>query len=94
MAMSFLISHALATAKKMIDAVEPEAKNSGWQWLIAIVDAGENLVAFGCMDNAMLASIQHAMDKHLPFHAARSLRKPCAILCNPGIFPRYFSMSV
>jgi hypothetical protein len=29
MAMSFLISHTLATAKKMIDAVEPEAKKQG-----------------------------------------------------------------
>jgi len=52
-----------ATAKKMIDAAEAEAKKQGLAMAIAIVDAGGNLVAFGRMDNTMLASIQIAMDK-------------------------------
>ena len=52
-----------ATAKRMIDAAEAEAKKQGLAMVIAIVDAGGNLVAFGRMDNAMLASIQIAMDK-------------------------------
>jgi cob(I)alamin adenosyltransferase len=51
------------TAKKMIDAAMSEAKKQGLTMVIAIADAGGNLVAFGRMDEAMLASIQIAMDK-------------------------------
>jgi cob(I)alamin adenosyltransferase len=51
------------TARKMIDAAMAEAKKQGLTMVIAIADAGGNLVAFGRMDEAMLASIQIAMDK-------------------------------
>ena len=51
------------TAKKMIDAAMAEAKKQGLLMVIAIADAGGNLVAFGRMENAMLASINIAMDK-------------------------------
>ncbi len=51
------------TARKMIDGAQAEAKKQGLAMVIAIVDAGGNLIAFGRMDNAMLASIQIAMDK-------------------------------
>jgi glc operon protein GlcG len=52
-----------ATAKKMIEGAEAEAKRQGLAMVIAVVDSGGNLVAFGRMDNSMLASIQIAMDK-------------------------------
>jgi len=51
------------TARKMIDAAMAEAKKQGLAMGIAIADAGGNLIAFGRMDDAMLVSIQIAMDK-------------------------------
>ncbi len=53
----------LATAKKMLDAAESEAKKEGLLMTIAIADIGGNLIAFHRMDNAALFSIQIAMDK-------------------------------
>jgi glc operon protein GlcG len=53
----------LATANKMLEAGEQEAKRQGVPMSIAISDAGGNLVAFSRMDNAALFSIQIAMDK-------------------------------
>jgi glc operon protein GlcG len=51
------------TAKKMVEAAVAEAKKQGLLMVIAIADAGGNLVAFGRMDNSMLSSVQIAMDK-------------------------------
>ena len=51
------------TAKKMIEASMAEAKKQGLTMVIAVADAGGNLVAFGRMDDAMLASIDIAKDK-------------------------------
>ncbi len=53
----------LATAKQMLEAAENEARQQGLLMVIAIADSGGNLVALHRMDNAMLASIQVAMDK-------------------------------
>ena len=50
-------------AKKMIEGAMAEAKKQGLTMVIAVADAGGNLVAFGRMDDAMLASIHIAMDK-------------------------------
>jgi uncharacterized protein GlcG (DUF336 family) len=51
------------TAKKMIDAAMSKAKKQGLTMAIAIVDVGGNLIAFGRMDEVMLASIQISIDK-------------------------------
>jgi glc operon protein GlcG len=51
------------TAKQMIDAAMAEAKKQGLTMVIAIADAGGNLIAFGRMDDAMLVSTQIAIDK-------------------------------
>src|SRR5512136_1910413 len=53
----------LATAKKMLEAGEKEAKKQGVPMSMAISDAGGNLLAFSRMDGAALFSIQIAMDK-------------------------------
>ena len=53
----------LETAKKMLEAGEKEAEKQGVPMVIAVVDAGGNLLAFSRMDNALLLSIQLAMDK-------------------------------
>ncbi len=53
----------LKTAQKMINAGIKEANVYGIPVSIAISDSGGNLLAFGRMENAMLCSIQIAMDK-------------------------------
>lgn len=53
----------LETVKKMLEAGEREAEKQGVPMVIAVVDAGGNLLAFSRMDNALLISIQLAMDK-------------------------------
>jgi cob(I)alamin adenosyltransferase len=61
--LSYSTGLTLDTAKKMIDGAVSEAKKQGLAMVIAVADAGGNLVAFGRMDDAMLVSIQIAMDK-------------------------------
>ena len=56
-------SITLATAKRMLDAAEAEAQKQILLMVIAITEVGGNLVAFSRMDNAMLFSIQIAIDK-------------------------------
>ena len=53
----------LDTAKKMLEAGEKEAEKKGVPMSMAIGDAGGNLIAFRRMDNAVLLSIQIALDK-------------------------------
>ena len=53
----------LGTAKKMLEAGITEAEKLGMPMVIAITDAGGNLLAFNRMDNAPLVSIQIAIDK-------------------------------
>ncbi len=53
----------LETARKMLEAGEKEAEKQGVPMVIAIADAGGNLLAFHRMDDAMLVSINIAMDK-------------------------------
>jgi cob(I)alamin adenosyltransferase len=62
-ALSYSTGLTFDTAKKMIEAAMAEAKKQGLTMVIAVADAGGNLVAFGRMDDAMLASIHIAMDK-------------------------------
>ncbi len=62
-ALSYSTGLTYDTAKKMIEAAMAEAKKQGLTMVVAIADAGGNLVAFGRMDDAMLASIHIATDK-------------------------------
>ena len=61
--LSYASRLTLATAKKMLQAGEKEAKKQGVPMSIAISDAGGNLIAFSRMDDAALFSIQIALDK-------------------------------
>ena len=54
---------SLERAQAAINAVVAEAKKRDWRMNVAVVDSGGNLVAFGRMDGAMLASIQIAEHK-------------------------------
>ena len=53
----------LTTARKMLEAAEKEALKQNVPMVIAIADSGGNLLALHRMDNAILVSIQIAMDK-------------------------------
>ena len=53
----------VAHAKRLIAAVEAEAKKRGWAMNIAVYDSGANLVAFERMDGAQTASIAIAEHK-------------------------------
>jgi len=48
---------SLQRAQSLIQAAIEEANKRGWQMNVAVVDSGANLVAFGRMDGAQLASI-------------------------------------
>jgi uncharacterized protein GlcG (DUF336 family) len=48
----------LERAQAVINAAVAEAKKQNWKMNVAVVDSGGNLVAFGRMDGAQLASIQ------------------------------------
>jgi glc operon protein GlcG len=68
---------SLEMATKMIAAAVAEAKKSGLQEAIAIVDSGGRLVAFARMDNTQLASIDIAMSKAV---TANSVKRPTKAL--------------
>lgn len=53
----------LASARRMIAAVEDEARAMGVALSVAVVDSGDQLVAFARMDAADLVSIDLAIDK-------------------------------
>jgi uncharacterized protein GlcG (DUF336 family) len=53
----------LKTAEKMLKAGEKAAMETGVPVSIAIADAGGHLLAFHRMDDAMMASVQIAIDK-------------------------------
>ncbi|MFC2067949.1 heme-binding protein [Chloroflexota bacterium] len=55
----------LDTVKKMMEAGEKEAEKLGVPVVLAITDAGGNLLALHRMNGVMLASIQIATDKAL-----------------------------
>jgi glc operon protein GlcG len=63
----------LEIAKKCLTAAEAESKKNNWNMAIAVVDSGNNLVAFQKMDNTQLGSVHVAMDKAT---SANGFRRP------------------
>jgi len=74
----------LETAKKMLAAAEAEARKSGLQEAIAIVDSGGRLVAFVRMDNTQLASIEIAMGKAVTANSVKRSTKALQDSVAPG----------
>jgi uncharacterized protein GlcG (DUF336 family) len=73
----------LDLALRMIEAAREKARNIGVPMVIAIVDAGGNLVAQQKMDNALLVSIGISLNKaytavalQLPTHELALLAQP------------------
>ena len=67
---------SLVRAQAAITAAMAEAEQRGWALNVAVVDAGGNLVAFGRMDGAQLASISISEHKA---RAAATFRRPTKV---------------
>ena len=74
----------LATALKIIDAARQKAQDIKVPMNIAVVDEGNNLVAFQRMDGAWLGSINIAQNKAYTARAFNMSTKELAPLCQPG----------
>ena len=74
----------LTTALKIIDAARKKAQDIKVPMNIAVVDEGNNLVAFQRMDGAWLGSINIAQNKAYTARAFNMSTKELAPLCQPG----------
>lgn len=74
----------LERAKRMIAAAEQKAVEIGVPMVIAIVDAGGNLVAQERMDNALLASVSIALNKAYTAVALKMSTDQAAAVAQPG----------
>ena len=74
----------LEKAKKMIAAAEKKAVEIGVPMVIAVADAGGNLVAVERMDEALLASISIAQDKAYTAVALKMPTQTAATVSQPG----------
>lgn len=74
----------LAAARRMIAAVEAEAAGLQVALSVAVVDAGDQLVAFARMDGADLVGVQLAQDKAYTALVNRMPTRDLAPLVQPG----------
>jgi len=74
----------LDVARRVIDSARRAAESIGGAMNIAVVDQGNNLVAFDRMDGAWLGSIDIAMGKAYTARAFNMSTKDLAPLCQPG----------
>lgn len=77
-------SDMLERAKRMIGAAEKKAVEIGVPMVIAVVDAGGNLVAQERMDNALLASVSIALNKAYTAVALKMSTEQAAAVAQPG----------
>ena len=74
----------LAAARRMVDAVERVARELRVALSVAVVDAGDQLVAFARMDGADLVSIDLARDKAYSALMNRMPTRDLAPIVQPG----------
>ena len=74
----------LAASRRMIGAVEEMARSMGVPLSVAIVDAGDRLVAFARMDGAELVTVDLARDKAFSALMNRMPTRDLAPLVQPG----------
>ena len=74
----------LAAARRMIAAVETEAAALEVAMSVAVVDAGDQLVAFARMDGADLVGVRLAQDKAYTALVNRMPTRDLAPLVQPG----------
>jgi len=80
----------LAQARKIIDAAEAEAGRRHWQYAVAVVDSGGNLLPCDRMDDTQLASlaIAEAKARASALGAAPARRSPvafCSTFARQGV---------
>ena len=74
----------LAAARRMIDAVESVARELRTALSVAVVDAGDQLVAFARMDGADLVSIELARNKAFSALMNRMATRDLGPVVQPG----------
>jgi uncharacterized protein GlcG (DUF336 family) len=74
----------LAAARRMVDAVEEMARELRVAMSVAVVDAGDQLVAFARMDGADLVSIDLARNKAYSALMNRMPTRDLAPIVQPG----------
>jgi uncharacterized protein GlcG (DUF336 family) len=74
----------LERARHVIDSARQAAEGIGVDMNIAVVDEGNNLVAFERMDGAWLGSVDIAQGKAYTARAFNMSTKDLAPLCQPG----------
>ena len=74
----------LAAARAAIDAVHAEARSMGVAMSCAVVDSGDQLVAFERMDAADLVGVTLALDKAFTALANRMPTRDLAPIVQPG----------
>lgn len=80
----FPMGVTLAQAKVILKAAEAKAREIGLPFVIAVVDGGGNLVALHRMDDALLASIDIAINKAYTAVALKKETAELAALAAPG----------
>ena len=74
----------LAAAKELISAVEKKAAEMGVKAVVAVSDAGGNVIAVECMDDAYIASYDIAVNKAFTVVSLKMPTKKLAELAAPG----------
>jgi uncharacterized protein GlcG (DUF336 family) len=74
----------LTAARRVVAAVEAEARTMGRAMSTAVVDAGDELVAFARMDGADLVSVRLARDKAYTALVNRMATADLAPVVQPG----------
>ena len=74
----------LAAAKELIAAVEKKAAEMGVKAVVAVSDAGGNVIAVECMDDAYIASYDIAVNKAFTVVSLKMPTKKLAELAAPG----------
>ena len=74
----------LAAAKELISVVEKKAAEMGVKAVVAVSDAGGNVVAVECMDDAYIASYDIAVNKAFTVVSLKMPTKKLAELAAPG----------
>ena len=74
----------LASARRMIEAAKGKADAIGVPMVVAVVDAGGNLVAMDRQDEALLVSLELARDKAFSALAVKADTATIGRLSQPG----------
>ena len=79
-----LTQMTLGTARQLIRAVETKAADMGVKAVVAVSDAGGNVIAVECMDGAFIASYDIAVNKAYTVVALKMPTSELASLAKPG----------